>query len=182
MRREGYWIRLDTGEAFPVFDHAGDLQHVDAVKTGLPEEVLQRIRTIPYSFQDGPARHEILFEAMACGLIRVRGHEDFVCVETTLPLQDIVAALVPFSQIHFGEFTWVKLSRLPHGPYVGFYYKDLAAALVRGDLTSLFPPVVDPLAFLDGVRMITTEDALEKADRLQEVIKAELARGARPLL
>jgi len=138
--REGYWVNLRTGQWFEIDDHAAWVRRFDcACRAGLSDEAARRIGAMPYRHLDGPERHAILYAAMACGLVRIRGHVDHVTLESTFPLQELLPALAAFMARHFGPFTVVKLNRLPHGPFVAHPYQAIAAALERGDLAPLLP-------------------------------------------
>lgn len=140
--KEGFWVNVRTGAWFEIDDHAGFLKRETcARRVGLPEEVVQRIQAMPYSFVDGPDRHAILYSAMAAGLVRVRGHRTHLTVECTLPLQEVLLALAAFLSLMCGPYTMLKVHHLPDGPFLAATFRDISMALERDDLASLFPPV-----------------------------------------
>jgi hypothetical protein len=138
--RQGYWVSISTSLWREVDDHAAWVRRYDcASRAGLADEAARRIGAMPYRHLDGPERHAVLYAAMACGLVRVRGHVDHVTIESTFPLQEVLPALAAFMGQAFGLFTLVKIHTLPEGPFLAHPYQAIAAALDRGDLASLLP-------------------------------------------
>lgn len=178
--KAGYWVNVKTGIGHEVDDHAAWLRRPECARlAGIPEEAARRIGNMPYRTVAGADRRAILYGGFAEGLARVRGHGDHVTIESTLGLQDILPALAPFMTQHFGPWTWVRVYCLACGPFVARTYQAIAVALELGELTALLPRE-EPLD-LSGLPKISPEAALDKADRLQEIIKAGLARGERLL-
>jgi hypothetical protein len=178
--KAGYWVNVRTGIWYEIGDHAAWLRRYDNARlAGLSDEAARRIGNMAYRAVAGPDRVSILYAGFAQGLARVRGHGDHVTIESTLSLQELVPALAPFMSQHFGPLTWVRLNSLPAGPFLARTYQDIAMALELGELAALLPRE-GPLD-LSGLPKISPEAALDKADRLQEIIKAGLARGERLL-
>jgi len=141
--RTGFWVNLGTGLWFEIDDHAAWVRRYDcARRAGLADEAARRIGAMPYRHLDGPDRHAVLYAAMACGLVRVRGHVDHVTIESTRPLQEVLPALAAFMSQTFGPYTLVKINILPHGPFVAQHYQAIAEVLERVDLTSLLTSVL----------------------------------------
>lgn len=170
--REGWWI-LPTGEAIPIVDHAGFLLiPANARRAGLPGDAIERIQAIPYAFQDGPARHAILYEGLRHGLVRVRGHRDYLTVETTRPLPEVLPFLAAFLGQVCGPLTRIKAHCLPSGPFLAMAWQDLKAILECEDLGGVYCRPGPPIRLEEVLATLPPE----KAQATRKPVQAYLSR------
>ncbi|MBF0501968.1 MAG: hypothetical protein HQM09_17650 [Candidatus Riflebacteria bacterium] len=123
MTRDGYWINADTGHFEQIDDHAEYLVvHDNAVRIGLGQEHEKLIRRFDWDL----SRFIILTIAMEAGLIRVRGHEDRITCEFTLPLKLALPRLVEFFKKTGlpGPFTLLEISNLKEMIGAEMLWKD----------------------------------------------------------
>ena len=128
--KDGYWLNGITGEYALIDEHARWISDpAQARRIGLPEELSARIQ--PRHWHDD--RVPILLTAMAAGLIRVRGHEDSVTFEFTLPREQAVPAIRRFLAATgcAGELSLLRLHDLRHRVGVSCRLADLEGPLER---------------------------------------------------
>ncbi len=129
--KEGAWISAPTGLSAWVDDHAMWIMRAGNAGTlGVSEEVQQRLAAMP-SPHTPAGRREVLLAAMDAGLIRVRGHGVTTTFEFTMPFPDMLQAVRPFMQEHFGPFMGCRFNNLRTGEVWGSLFQDLETLAAR---------------------------------------------------
>lgn len=75
--------------------------------------VLQ-VKAIPWDY-NGEGRRSILRLAMGSGLIRFRGHGNYVTFEGLLPIKEIASASRAFMALHLGPLMGIQINDLDGG-------------------------------------------------------------------
>lgn len=111
--KEGAWINIRSGKFAWVSEHSKDAKNTEfANAIGIPEHVQQKIAEIPYNFQPGPRRDEIVRAVCDAGFIRMRGHRSYWTFEYTRPGESTLWAIYQFLAEHAGPFTTVRVNDL----------------------------------------------------------------------
>lgn len=123
--REGAWINGTTGRYAWITEHASWIKVPDHARAlGMPEDVISKLEGMPWDF-NGPARKAILLEAMAQGLIRVRGHGADCTFEHALPQEQALRAAWPFMSEQFGAEMLVRFTNLTSMEVIEVRFGDL---------------------------------------------------------
>lgn len=152
--REGAWIN-PIGQWLWITEHASWIQKPENARLlGVSDEIQTKLSGMQWDF-NGPGREAILRAAMNAGFIRVRGHGASVTFEFRLPIEAAIQVVRPFMESNMGPLAWCQFNDLKTGKCLGFFYKDLSAALKE-------PGVFNLEAFALETRR--THDALEDSD------------------
>jgi len=131
--KAGYWINIRTGQAELVQEHANFLKdHVHAQKIGLPENVYEQLKDIPNDYS-GPNREKILRLAMGEGLIRLRGHGQWIAIEFTAPTEAALRACRNLLDQVCGPFTVLRFNNLQTGETVEVTYQEFEQRMKKQD-------------------------------------------------
>ena len=113
--KEGAWLNARTGAYHWIDEHARWLQRGENAKTiGLSDSAIQRIKAIPWDFNGG-GRRSILMLAMNGGLIRFRGHGNYVTFEGCLSIPEMADATQEFMAAHLGPYMGIQVNDLARG-------------------------------------------------------------------